>query len=318
MNTFDRQIMSAAGKMLHSKSLDSIQVNLGLLCNQKCSHCHVQASPQRTEVMQKKIMQVICETARTIRPRYLDLTGGAPELNPYFMWFVTSLKNDNHNVQVRTNLTVFFETNMEKIPEFFRDLRVSLVASLPCYLEENVNTQRGRKVYEKSIASLRRLNTLGYGTNPDLELTLVYNPSGPFLPPQQATLEEDYKRELFNRFGIRFTRLITIANMPIGRFWESLKKQHKSEEYMLLLKNSFNPYILDKLMCCHQISIGWDGRLYDCDFNLALGLGAHINGFSNNILNCDPEALSQRQIMTGEHCFGCTAGTGSSCEGALV
>jgi radical SAM/Cys-rich protein len=316
-NIFDDKIIELTGDRLQRNSIDIIQVNLGLMCNQRCVHCHIHASSQRREIMEKGTMEAIYEAAQEMKLRYFDLTGGAPELNPHFIWFAESLRRDGHMVQVRTNLTVFFEPEKETLPEFYRDHRINIVASLPCYLEENVNSQRGIDVYEKSIAALRRLNEVGYGRDPDLSLTLVYNPAGAFLPPFQSALEADYKRELFNRFGIDFTRLVTITNMPIGRFWEGLQKEKKSDEYMYLLKNSFNPLTIDNLMCRHQVSIGWDGKFYDCDFNLALGLTIN-NGMSNNIFNNNFTALKQRYIVTGEHCFGCTAGAGSSCEGVLV
>jgi radical SAM/Cys-rich protein len=206
---------------------------------------------------------------------------------------------------------------MEKIPEFFREHSVRLVASLPCYLEENVCAQRGNDVYEKSIMAIRQLNTLGYGNDPELPLSLVYNPGGPFLSPPQSALEEDYRRQLGERFGISFTHLLTITNMPLGRFRAHLSHMGQETNYLALLRNSFNPDTLPGLMCRHQISIGWDGTLYDCDFNLALGLPVN-HGAPDHIKRFKLEDLTIRRIVTGEHCFGCTAGAGSSCGGALV
>lgn len=261
MNDFEKQI---GGDGLHSFHLEILQVNLGLRCNQKCHHCHLEASPQRREMMDWSTMERVLEAAKETQCQLVDLTGGAPELNPHFLRFVTRLRHDGHPVQVRTNLTVFQEPGMKDMPEFFRDRQVQLAASLPCYLEENVCAQRGKGVYEKSIAAIRRLNTLGYGSEPGLPLNLVYNPGGPFLPPPQAALEADYRRELKERFGIAFTRLLTITNIPLGRFRAELVRQNQEGSYMQLLRMSFNPQTMAGLMCRHQISVGWDGTLYDC------------------------------------------------------
>jgi radical SAM/Cys-rich protein len=313
MNDFEKQI--AGG--LYSLQMNTLQVNLGLRCNQQCKHCHLEASPQRTEMMNWPVMELILEAAQDMNFQLVDLTGGAPELNPHFRRFVGALCREGHTVQVRTNLTVLQEPGMEEMPEFFRENWVHLVASLPCYLKENVCAQRGERVYEKSIAAIRRLNALGYGFHPDLPLNLVYNPGGPFLPPPQSALEEDYRRELGNRFGITFTRLLTITNMPLGRFQIELDRKNQKEYYLQLLRGSFNPKTMDGLMCRYQISIGWDGTLYDCDFNLALGLPVD-HGAPDHIRSFRKEDLVKRRIVTGEHCFGCTAGAGSSCGGALV
>lgn len=317
MNEFERRVGDVIGGHLRSDSVRALQVNLGLLCNQECAHCHLAASPRRTEVMSWPTMQRILEICEEVRFDLVDLTGGAPELNPHFREFVSALRCKDQTVQVRTNLTVFHEPGMEPLPQFFRDQRIQLVASLPCYLEKNVCAQRGPEVYGKSIESIRRLNTLGYGNEPDLTLDLVYNPGGPFLPPEQSAVEGDYRRELGQRFGITFSRLLAIANMPLGRFQAALRKGNREQEYMRLLKDSFNPDTVESLMCRHQVNISWDGMLYDCDFNLALrfpvnhGAPDHLHGF-------DLSRLRRRRIVTGEHCFGCTAGAGSSCRGSLV
>jgi radical SAM/Cys-rich protein len=247
----------------------------------------------------------------------LDLTGGAPELNPGFQRLVREARRLGHRVQVRTNLAVLSEPGMEDLPRFFRDHRVQLVASLPCYLEENVCAQRGFGVYQRAVDAIRTLNGLGYGVDPALPLDLVYNPGGPFLPPGQRALEADYRRELEKRFGLRFTRLLTIANMPIGRFLEELEQAGKADGYRGLLEGAFNPATVDGLMCRHQLAVGWDGTLYDCDFNLALGIPV-AGGVPDHLNAVDHEALAARRVATGEHCFGCTAGSGSSCGGALV
>lgn len=317
LTEFDKRIKSTIPEGPYSSGLDIIQVNLGFLCNQACHHCHVQASPSRTEIMQLATMELILRAVSDLKCCYVELTGGAPEMNPHFNWFVRRLRKAGHFVKVRTNLTVLVEPHMEETLSLFKDYQIRLIASMPCYLEENVNSQRGFGIYEKSIKAMKILNALGYGYDPDLTIDLVYNPGGPFLPPPHQALETDYKRELYNRFGLVFNHLITIVNMPIGRFIAELEQQQKDKEYHNLLQSAFNPLTLEKLMCKHQISIGWKGTLYDCDFNLALGIGVSHNAPSN-ISNFDVHALSRRKIMTGNHCFGCTAGSGSSCTGSLV
>ena len=319
MNAFDRAVASATRTDgLYGLDIRVIQVNVGLKCNLACSHCHVVSSPWRTEAMDWETMQWVLRAARKVGPCTVDLTGGAPELNPHFRDFVTALRADGHEVLVRTNLTVLLEPGMADLPAFFRDQRVHLVASLPCYLEENVDRQRGDGVFRASLEAIRRLNEMGYGRNPDLPLDLVYNPVGPQLPPPQAKLEQDYRRFLGESYGIAFTRLITITNMPIGRFLGDLRKQGKDRAYMDLLQDRFNPATLEGLMCRHQISVRWDGILFDCDFNLALRMPILIDGKPVHIRDFDPERLARRRIMTAGHCFGCTAGCGSSCGGALV
>ncbi len=317
MNDFERQIAEVSGEGLHSLKVKTLQVNLGLQCNQQCNHCHLEASPQRKETMEWPTIELVLEAARSLRCQLVDLTGGAPELNPSFRRFIAALRQEGLSVQVRTNLTVLLEPDLNTLPEFLRDHRVQLVASMPCYLEENVRAQRGKGIYEKSIQAVRRLNGLGYGYESSLPLNLVYNPGGPFLPPPQPVLEEDYRRELNKRFGIRFTRLLTITNMPLGRFRKELNCQNQERSYLELLRKSFNPLTLQGLMCRHQITVGWDGTLYDCDFNAALGLAVN-HGAPDHIRFFKAEDLRTRRIVTGEHCFGCTAGSGSSCGGALV
>jgi radical SAM/Cys-rich protein len=317
MNNFETQIAGITGGGLHSQKIEILQVNLGLQCNQQCVHCHLEASPQRKEMMEWPTMELVLKAAKTSSCRLIDLTGGAPEIHPHFRRFVEALRQEGHIVQVRTNLTVLDEQGMDDMPEFFKKHQVQLVASLPCYLEENVSAQRGKGVYEKSIAAIKRLNNMGYGFDTALPLNLVYNPGGPFLPPSQSALEKDYRRELGRHFNITFNRLLTIANMPLGRFRADLSRRDQEQTYLQLLRKSFNPDTLSGLMCRHQISIGWDGTLYDCDFNLALGLAVD-HGAPNHIKSFRLSDLSLRRIVTGEHCFGCTAGSGSSCAGALV
>ncbi len=317
VNDFERRITEATGHGLHGHSIDTIQVNVGLKCNMACVHCHVESSPRRTEMMDWPTMRLVLDVAKRIQCRLVDITGGAPELNPHLVRFINVLSEQGQTVQVRTNLTVLLEPGMENMPELFRDLQVHLIASLPCYLEDNVRRQRGKGVYEKSIEVIKWLNALGYGCEPNLPLSLVYNPVGPFLPSDQSRLEADYRRELKQRFDITFTQLLTITNMPIGRFWRDLCRQNRHEKYLNLLKKSFNPQTVEGLMCRHQISVDWDGRLYDCDFNLALRLPMG-QGAPNHVRDFDPQLLARRKIISGMHCFGCTAGHGSSCGGSLL
>jgi radical SAM/Cys-rich protein len=317
MNEFEEHIASPEQDGLYTCDIDTVQVNVGLRCNQECRHCHLDCSPARVEMMEWPIMQLVVDVARSVRCRIVDITGGAPELNPRIRDFVEALCEAGLAVQMRTNFTVLAKPGMESMPEFLRGHNVHLVGSLPCYLEQNVRAQRGGGVYEKSVDAIRELNSLGYATTPHLPLNLVYNPGGPFLPPDQASLEEAYRQELDKRFGIRFTRLLTITNMPIGRFLSELRRQSRESEYLQLLRDSFNPETLEGLMCRHQISVGWDGTLYDCDFNLALGWPVD-HGVADHIRDFAPAALKERRIVTGTHCFGCTAGSGSSCRGALL
>jgi radical SAM/Cys-rich protein len=261
-------------------------------------------------------MERVLGAARLIHPGLVDITGGAPELNPNLRRFILALGEEGIPAQVRTNLTVLLEPGQEDTPAFFRANGVRLVASMPCYLSENVEAQRGEGVYDRSVEAIRLLNGLGYGVDADLPLNLVYNPGGPTLPAPQEQLEADYRRELGERFDIRFTNLLTITNMPIGRFRTQLKTENRLSEYVQLLREAFNPRTVEGVMCRTQLSVAWDGTLYDCDFNLALGMPVD-HGAPDHIRDFSPEALASRRIVTGEHCFGCTAGCGSSCAGAL-
>ncbi len=317
MSAFETQVQKDCGLDLYASKFDMLQVNVGFRCNQSCQHCHLACGPDRREMMTWETMRDVIMVAKDIRPHFVDITGGAPEIHPHLKRFVEALRNDGHTVQVRTNLTVLTEPGLEDMPQFFKEHKVQLVASLPCYLEENVSIQRGNGVYEKSIRMLKKINTLGYGLDPDLPLHLIYNPIGPFLPPLQSQLESDYKRELDDRFRICFTGLYTIANMPIGRFWKRLKKEKKDSEYMQLLREGFNCQTVTELMCRHQICVAWDGVLYDCDFNIALGLPV-VDEVPEDIKGFNAEVHQKRKVRTGNHCYGCTAGSGSSCGGALA
>lgn len=316
-NAFDEQLADATGGDLHGLSLDTIQVNIGLTCNLACHHCHVESSPSRTEQMDWQTIQHVLDAADRADAETIDITGGAPEMNPHFRRFITEARRRGRAVLVRTNLTILLQDGYTDLPDFFRDHAVHLIASLPCYLPDNVNKQRGTHVYEGSVEAIRRLNAVGYGVNDRLPLDLVYNPLGPHLPPDQAALEKDYRRELGDRFDIRFTRLIAITNMAIGRFLHDLQRDGEADRYQQLLRESFNPRTVEGLMCRHQLHVSHDGSLHDCDFNYALGMTCDST-LPRHIRDFDPEQFRRRRIATGEHCFGCTAGSGSSCGGSLV
>jgi radical SAM/Cys-rich protein len=317
MSSFEKKILEEGCEGLYADRIDVIQINIGLRCNQNCAHCHLSATPESTEIMDLDTMEKVLDITETVRPVFVDITGGAPELNPNLQGFIQALHEQGARIQLRTNLTALVDPSNEGLMEFLKERGVRLVGSLPCYLEENVRAQRGQGVYERSIEAIKKLNRLGYGVEDGLMLNLVYNPGGAFLPAEQASLEADYRRELKDRFGITFTNLFTIANMPIGRFSELLVKKNRLEKYMKLLKDSYNPDTVHGLMCRNQISIGWDGSLYDCDFNLALDLSMN-HGAPDHINRWDLESIKTRRIVTGDHCFGCTAGCGSSCGGALA
>ncbi len=317
MNDFERRIRECTGLPLKSDDIEILQVNVGFRCNQRCAHCHLEASSEKKEMMEWDTMKLILDTAREVKPKLVDITGGAPELNPFLRTFIEALKRNDHNIQVRSNLTVLEHPGMEELMDFFRDTEVKLVASLPCHTKEGVDAVRGDGVFEASIRVLKLLNNIGYGTNQRLQLDLVYNPGGAFLPPEQSSLETKYHEELSSNFGIIFNNLLTLTNMPIGRFRELLIQKNQHSKYLRLLKETFNSQTINRVMCRHQINVSPNGKLYDCDYNLALGypvdskLPSHIHDF-------DPSIHSKREIVTGNHCFGCTAGQGSSCEGALV
>ena len=298
-------------------SLETLQINVGKLCNQACRHCHVDASPTRTEIMSKKTMDQLLAFLAKSDVKTVDLTGGAPELNSHFQYFVKAIRALNIHVMVRCNLTVIFEPGREDLPSFYKSNQIELVCSLPCYLEDNVDEQRGKGVYQKSIEALQVLNGVGYGQDGSgLQLDLVYNPVGASLPPDQDELEADYKHELKERFGIVFNRLYTITNMPISRFGEFLKRRGLHEAYMHTLIDNFNGQTLHNVMCRSLVSIDWQGNVFDCDFNQMLDM--HATGQPQKVWDFTPEELVGRKIRVDNHCFGCTAGAGSSCGGELV
>ena len=299
--------------------LTTLQVNVGYKCNQSCLHCHVNAGPQRTEAMDADTIDTVLEVLRARRIATLDVTGGAPELNPQFRRLVASARAAGVHVIDRCNLTILFEPGQEDLAGFLAAQGVEVVASLPCYTLERVDRQRGAGVFDKSIAALRMLNALGYG-RPDsvLRLNLVYNPQGPALPPEQTQLEADYKRELHANFGIEFHALYALANMPIQRFGSTLVSKGEFAGYMRLLKGAHRAENLDTVMCKALVSVDWQGHLYDCDFNQMLGIPLRLAGAARphlrDLLGHDVEG---RAVRVADHCYGCTAGQGSSCGGAL-
>ncbi len=298
-----------------------LQINVGKLCNQTCRHCHVDAGPERREVMSRDTAEACLEVLRRSDIPTLDITGGAPEMNPHFRWLVTAAHGLGRRVIDRCNLTILVAPGFEDLPEFLAEHQVEIVASLPCYLEENVDQQRGEHVFRRSLDALHRLNALGYGQpNSSQVLTLVFNPTGPTLPPDQQQLESAYRHELRSRYQIEFTRLFTITNMPISRFLDDLLQTGQFDAYLHKLVAAFNPATVEGLMCRTMLSVDWQGNLSDCDFNQMLGLPL-VTGLPRNIVELDDVTLSQignRRILTGQHCFGCTAGAGSSCQGRLV
>lgn len=305
---------------LRRKRLQTLQVNLGYLCNQSCTHCHVNAGPNRTEVMTSDTVDAVIDFLDESQVKRLDLTGGAPELNPYFRRLVIAARALNVEVIDRCNLTVLLESGQEDLAEFLAGQEVEIVASLPCYSEENVNSQRGKGVFHDSIIALRQLNRLGYGeANSGLQLNLMYNPTGPFLPPSQRTLEVDYRQHLDDQYGIHFNQLFTLVNMPIQRFGSTLVSKGEFEDYMTLLRGSFSSENLSKVMCRELISVDWQGLVYDCDFNQMLGLPLLIDGNKRpHIRDVRPVNLEDQPIGVADHCYGCTAGSGSSCGGELT
>jgi radical SAM/Cys-rich protein len=305
---------------IHRRRLDTLQVNLGYKCNQTCLHCHVNAGPTRTETMTRETVSDVIAFLKASGARTLDLTGGAPELNPHFRGLVLAARNLGVKVMDRCNLTVLEQPGQEDLPQFLAANGVEIVASLPCYLERNVDAQRGKGVFEASIRSLRRLNALGYGREgTGLVLNLVYNPQGAALPPAQDKLEADYHRHLEERFGVVFNRLYVLTNMPIQRFGSTLVSKGQFEHYMALLKSAYQPQNLEAVMCRSLVSVDWRGYLYDCDFNQMLGLPLRLRGKPGvHLRQLAGADLEGNPIVVKDHCYGCTAGQGSSCGGALA
>lgn len=309
--------VSGSSGQLFATGIEVLQVNLGKLCNQTCLHCHVDAGPDRREIMGLETIDDCLNALGRSEIPLLDVTGGAPELNPQFRYLVTEARRLGRRVIDRSNLTILVANGFADLPGFLAANGVEIVASLPCYLEVNCDRQRGKGVFQQSIDALRKLNDLGYGqADSGLPLTLVYNPVGPSLPPPEAQLERDYRHELKARYNVEFTRLITITNMPISRFLDELLATGRYDAYLQMLVAAFNPETLDGVMCRSTLSVDWQGYLYDCDFNQMLGLGL-APGAPKHIREFDFEMLAERRIVTGRHCFGCTAGAGSSCQGRI-
>ena len=297
--------------------LDTLQVNLGYLCNQQCLHCHVDAGPRRKEIMERETIDVVIAFIREHGISNLDLTGGAPEMNPFFMDLVTTAREMGVRVKDRCNLTILEEPGYELLAAFLADNHVEVIASLPCYLEENVDAQRGAGVFEKSIRGLQQLNSHGYGSTEERVLNLVYNPQGTRLPPSQAELEPAYKEVLMENYGITFNNLFTLTNMPIKRFGSTLLSRGEFESYMNTLKSSHRKENLESVMCKNLISVDWQGYVYDCDFNQMLGLALGAGKGRTHLGDLMNSDFSNGPIVVMDHCYGCTAGQGSSCGGAL-
>ena len=304
---------------LKPTNIEIFQVNVGKMCNQVCKHCHVDAGPDRKEIMTKETMQQCLETLKNNPSlKTVDLTGGAPEMNPDFRWFVEEIKKLDRHIIVRCNLTVILANKKyHDLPQFYKQNNIEVVSSLPFYTQDRTDRQRGNGVFEDSIKALQMLNEAGYGKEgTELILNLVYNPAGAFLPPSQQALELEYKQVLMNKYGIEFNNLFAITNLPISRFLDYLLQTGNYEKYMAKLVDAYNPVAASNVMCRNTISIGWDGYLYDCDFNQMLELKSACS--SNHISQFHIESLNNRNIIIGQHCYGCTAGAGSSCGGAVT
>lgn len=315
--SFQERIANIGFDPLKPTNLDILQVNMGKMCNQTCAHCHVDAGPDRKEIMTKETMQLCLDAVDKGFIKVADLTGGAPELNPHFRWFVEELSKRSVYVMVRCNLTIIRSNpKYHDLPEFYKRHKIEIISSLPHFSRLRTDAQRGDGVFDKSIKALQMLNEVGYGKEGSgLHLNLVYNPSGAFLPPSQSSLERDFKDRLGRQHGVVFNSLFAITNMPISRFLDYLVQTENYEAYMEELSNAFNPSAVEGVMCRNTLSVGWDGYIYDCDFNQMLNMKSnnveHIKDF-------DKELLNNRSIKTAKHCYGCTAGAGSSCGGELV
>jgi radical SAM/Cys-rich protein len=313
-------LASTAFPAVRRRRLETLQVNVGYKCNQTCVHCHVNAGPTRTEMMTREIVDEVLAFLSAVCVPALDITGGAPELNPHFRYLVRAARALGVDVMDRCNLTILEQPGQEDLPNFLADNQVEVIASMPCYLEDNVDRQRGDGVFQSSIRALRKFNAIGYGKpGSGLTLHLVYNPQGPSLPPSQAKLEHDYKKQLADNYGVEFNRLYTLANMPIQRFGSTLVSKGQFGAYMQLLKDNYREENLDGVMCRSLLSVDWQGYVYDCDFNQMLHLPMHLAGKPRpkltDLIGAD---LDGNPIVVADHCYGCTAGQGSSCGGALA
>ncbi len=318
--TFAQKLAPQGLYPLHPTPLEIFQVNVGKMCNQVCKHCHVDAGPTRKEIMTRETMTDCLRALEESGASTVDITGGAPEMNPHFRWFVEEIRKQGKKVIDRCNLTIIMANpSYRDLPQFFAKHKVYVVSSLPYYDKRNTDRQRGDGVFDDSIEALKLLNQVGYGkTGSGLELDLVYNPVGAFLPANQEALETDFKRELKSHFDVEFNHLYAITNMPINRFKEFLIQSENYEAYMEKLINAFNPTAAKGVMCRNTISVSWDGYLYDCDFNQMLDMKIESGGKPLHIKNVDWEQLAKREILIDQHCFGCTAGSGSSCGGTTT
>ena len=317
--TFANALKNVNAHPLQPNTVEILQINLGYMCNQVCAHCHVDAGPDRKEIMSKETMQLCLEVLKKSNVTTLDLTGGAPEMNPNFRWFVEQAhKIGVQDFIIRSNLTIIMANKKyHDLPQFFKKHNIHVVSSMPHWTSDKTDKQRGKGVFNSSIEALKMLNNVGYGLkNSPLKLDLVYNPSGAFLPGDQNSLEQDFKKALFEDFGIEFHQLFAITNLPISRFLDYLLASENYEDYMYALVEAFNPKAVDNVMCKNTISVGWDGFLYDCDFNQMLNL--NLKGSVGHIKDFDEKHLKKRHIQINQHCYGCTAGAGSSCQGSVV
>lgn len=310
---FESQVEDKA--LLKTDKMSVLQINVGRLCNLTCKHCHMEAGPNRTEVMDKDVLMACLKVYMEWGFDTIDITGGAPEMNPNFRWFVKEAVKVCKNVMVRSNLTIMLEDGYEDLPEFYAANKVTIICSLPHYRAKNSNKQRGEGTFEKSIEVLKKLNDFGYGKDPELVLNMVFNPGGAFFPPEQSAMEKEYKEHLGSEYGIVFNNLFTITNNPIGRFGAFLVRSGNMEGYLTKLYDAFNPGALPGMMCRSQLSVGWDGKLYDCDFNQAVDMPV-VTG--ENIKDLPGKPYKKRKICFDKHCYACTAGQGSSCGGSTA
>jgi radical SAM/Cys-rich protein len=316
---FQQKLQESGLYPLKPTGVEIFQVNVGKMCNQVCKHCHVDAGPDRKEIMTIETMQQCIDALRNNpQLKTVDLTGGAPEMNPNFRWFVEEITKLDRHVIVRCNLTIILANKKYyDLPQFYKDHHIEVVSSLPFYTQDRTDRQRGDGVFEDSIKALQLLNAVGYGkAGTGLVLNLVYNPAGAFMPPSQVSLEKEYKQALMKDYGVEFNNLFAITNLPISRFLDYLLQSGNYEKYMEKLVNAYNPVAAANVMCRNTISIGWDGYLYDCDFNQMLDL--KVDSFSKHISQFNTQNLKQRNIVLNQHCYGCTAGSGSSCGGVVA
>lgn len=315
---FEDKFEQTVGGALQTGKIEIFQINLGKMCNMVCKHCHVDAGPDRTEIMTKETLELCLDALRNSNIEKVDLTGGAPEMNPHFKWFVKEARKLDKHVMVRSNLTILVTNKFSDYPKFMADNKVEVISSLPYYKASFTDKQRGDGTFNKSIEAMKILNDLGYGKKDSgLMLNLVYNPIGAFLPPPQKSLENDYKKELLNSHKLVFNNLFTITNMPISRYLDYLIQSDNYEKYMGKLVNSYNPVAASNVMCKNTLSVSWEGYLYDCDFNQMLEMKVN-HGAPTHIKDFSVDLLEGRKILTGQHCYGCTAGAGSSCGGEIA